>query len=158
MAVTIRDGTRDFAEVGRCSRCLKSDTKTEAMKPAFAFLILLTCLSRTHADELMESYTARLSANDHFSSKGERLESAAAIIRQDRANYHKFNLRDPEDGEDVFFASAGNRALLEKQLERGTSERSALRAVVNGTPLVKVLIFRSDRTGQDYVVVRVVSE
>ena len=147
-----------IAEVRRCYLYLKSDTKTEAMKLAFAFLILLTCLSRAQADELREFYTARLSEKDHFSSKGERLESAAAIIRQDRANYHKFKLRDFEDGEDVFFAGADNRAVLEKQLERGTSERSALRAVVNGTPLVKVLIFRSDRTGQDYVVVQVVSE
>ena len=88
------------------------------MKPAVAFLIFLTCLSRAHADELREFYTTRLSANDHFSSKGKRLESAAAIIRQDRANYHKFKLRDLEDGEDVFFASADNRALLENQLER----------------------------------------
>ncbi len=102
------------------------------------------------AETVRESYVAVLSERDHFSSKGDRLTSAAAIIRQDRANYHKFGKRDPGDGDDRFFASANNREALERLLNRGTSNPSALRAIVNGTPTVTVNIYRS-AGGLDYV-------
>jgi len=108
------------------------------------------------ADELLESYTARLSTRDHFNSGGARLTSAAAIIRQDRANYHKFGKRDAEDEYDRFFASVENRGLMERQLNRGQSDPGVLRAIVRGTPLVQVSIFRSASTGQDYVTVTLV--
>jgi len=49
------------------------------------------------AQEMVESYVAFLSEADHFNSNGERLRSAAAIIRQDRANFHRFGRRDPDD-------------------------------------------------------------
>ena len=39
-------------------------------------------------------YNARLSARDHYNSNGERLRTVAAILRQDRANFHRFNRRD----------------------------------------------------------------
>lgn len=106
------------------------------------------------ADELIEQYVAVLSENDHFNSKGSRLADAAAIIRQDRANYHKFGLRDRGDSGDNFFASASNRDLLERMLNRGTSSRSAINAIVNRTPVVLVQIFKSD-SGQDFVNVSV---
>ena len=57
------------------------------------------------ACDLKESYLARLGPADHFNSSGERLTSAAAIIRQDRANYHQFGKRDEEDDGDDFFGS-----------------------------------------------------
>ncbi len=94
------------------------------------------------AQQLVESYEARLGPGDHFNSNGQRLGSAAAIIRQDRANFHRFNRRDPEDEGDQFFADEGNRAALERMLERGRSSPSAISRVVNGTPLVRVDIFR----------------
>jgi hypothetical protein len=40
----------------------------------------------SHAQQLIGSYVALLSETDHFNSNGQRLTSAAAIIRQDRAN------------------------------------------------------------------------
>jgi hypothetical protein len=63
-----------------------------------------------------ETYYARLSGADHFNSRGQRLKSAAAIIRQDRANYHRFNVRDDEDTGDSYFSSKSNRAALERML------------------------------------------
>jgi len=89
----------------------------------------------------LEVYEARLSAQDHFNSNGERLTTAAAIIRQDRANYHKFALRDPEDEGDSFFASAENRARLEALIARGSVTPRAARAILNGTPLIVVTVF-----------------
>lgn len=101
------------------------------------------------AQSLIESYTARLSEADHFNSNGERLTSPAAIIRQDRANYHKFGVRDPEDEGDGYFSSVANRALMERLLERGRTTGSARRAIVDGTPLVHIEVY--DGPGGAYV-------
>ena len=126
------------------------------MKVALALLAITLFLGvdRARADELIEQYVAVLSESDHFNSKGNRLADAAAIIRQDRANYHKFGLRDRGDSGDNFFASAANRDLLERMLNRGTSSRSAINAIVNRTPVVLVQILKSD-SGQDFVNVSV---
>lgn len=106
------------------------------------------------ADELKEQYVAVLSENDHFNSKGARLKDAAAIIRQDRANYHKYGIRDRGDTGDSFFSDAGNRELLERMLNRGSSSRGAINSIVSGTPVVLVQIFESS-SGHDYVNVSV---
>ncbi len=92
--------------------------------------------------ELLEIYHARLSSDDHFNSRGQRLTNAAAIIRQDRANYHKFGIRDRGDTGDEYFSSKSNRAILERMLRNGNASRSTLRRIVNGTPLVTVKIYR----------------
>ena len=89
----------------------------------------------------IESYTARLSPRDHYNSNGVRLTSAAAIIRQDRANFYVYGMRDSEDEPDSFFSNKGNRARLEEMLENGRATRDALYRVVNGTPLIRVDIY-----------------
>jgi hypothetical protein len=96
------------------------------------------------AQQLIASYVARLSVTDHLNSNGQRLTSAAAIIRQDRANFHRFRIRDPEDQDDPFFADQGNREALEQMLERGRAEPGVIERIVNGTPLIRVEIFRSN--------------
>lgn len=117
-----------------------------------ALVCLLGAAPLRAEDKLIESYTARLSVQDHFSSTGTRLNTAAAVIRQDRANYHKFGKADPEDGGDAYFAGAAAREALERLLERGRSTRGVLNAIVNGTPLVSVSIYRSEG-GAFYVTV-----
>ncbi|MCE1237777.1 MAG: hypothetical protein LWW93_15615 [Hyphomicrobiales bacterium] len=97
------------------------------------------------AQQLIESYTARLSRADHFNSYGERLSSPAAIIRQDRANFHKFGVRDSEDEGDRYFSDMANRALMERLLERGRTTGAARRAIVNGTPLIRVDVYDGPR-------------
>ena len=97
------------------------------------------------AQQLIESYSARLSSVDHFNSNGERLTSPAAIIRQDRANFHKYGIRDPEDENDRFFADMANRALMERLIERGRTSRSARNAIVNGTPVIHVDLYDGPR-------------
>lgn len=100
----------------------------------------LTAASR--AQELVESYVAFLSETDHFNSNGQRLTSAAAIIRQDRANFHRFGIRDRQDEKDSFFADAGNRESLEHMLENGQAAPGVISRIVNGTVLIRVDIYR----------------
>lgn len=105
------------------------------------------------AGELIESYVAQLSSADHFNSNGERLTTVAAIIRQDRANFHRFGIRDSLDESDDFFEDKDNRALMEKFISRGRISKEARNAIVNGTPVIRVDIFREE--GGDYIDVSV---
>jgi hypothetical protein len=101
---------------------------------------------------LIGSYNAWLSRADHYNSSGQRLTSAAAIIRQDRANFHKFGIQDPGDESDSYFDNVNNRAVLEQMLNDGTSDPGVLRQIVNGNVMIHVDIYRSRHHG-DYVVV-----
>jgi len=98
----------------------------------------------SNAQQLIGNYTALLSEADHFNSRGQRLATAAAVIRQNRANFHRFGIRSPEDQDDPFFASEGNRAALEQMLDRGRADPGIIERIVNGPPvLVRVDIFRN---------------
>ena len=90
----------------------------------------------------VEVYRARLSEQDHFNSNGERLRTVAGVIRQDRANFHRFGMRDREDTDDDFFASADNRQRLEELLLRGTISGRDRAEILNGDPLVVVRVYR----------------
>ena len=104
--------------------------------------------------QLLESYVALLSERDHFNSNGQRLTTAAAIIRQNRANFHRFGLRNPGDEGDRFFADEGNRATLERLLEHGRAEPGVISRIVNGTPLVRVEVWQG--TTGPFIVVTLV--
>lgn len=87
-------------------------------------------------------YEARLGTGDHFNSRGVRLTDAYDIIRQDRANYHKFGVRDPDDQGETVFVDPGARALIPAGIKRGCCPLDAREraAVLNGTPKIKVWV------------------
>ena len=95
------------------------------------------------AAQELDRYQARLSPADHYNSNGQRLREAAQIIRQDRANVHRFGKRDPEDQLDSFFASKANRARMEAMLRNGSADPGVRSAIVNGTPLIEVIIYQN---------------
>jgi hypothetical protein len=102
-----------------------------------------TCMPMiAQAQQLIGSNVALLSEADHFNSNGQRLTSAAAIIRQDRANFHRFGIKDPQDEDDAFFADEANRAALEQMLERGRADPGVISRIVNSTVLIRVDIYR----------------
>ena len=121
------------------------------------FLCLLLGAPAAHADYLC-SYQARISGRDKFNSKGTPVvsginkSSVAAAIRQDRANYHMWNVRDDEDTGDCAFASTKNRERLQNMLLRGNISKRAMREIYSGTPLIQVDVYT------DYVNVRLVDE
>ena len=117
-------------------------------------LIAGLSFSSLQADELEDEYIARLGDADHYSSSDEKLESVAEIIRQDRANFHKFKIRDEEDESDSFFKSADNRAAMEKLLSRVNFSKSDTRIIFNYTPTIRVRLYTSDETGRKYLTVK----
>ena len=114
--------------------------------------LLMAAATPAAAAELIGGYNAFLSSADHFNSSGERLTSAAAIIRQDRANFHKFGVRDDQDEDDDYFGDVDNRAALERMLNDGNSDSGVLRRIVNSNVMIHVDIYRVHHRG-DYVVV-----
>ncbi len=109
--------------------------------------IVLVPVAPVQADELLETYVARLGPDDHFNSRGKRLDHAWQILRQDRANYHRFGVRDRLDEGDSFFASKKNRAIAEGMLRRGTIDPGLARSIVTGNVTVVVEIWGRGTTG-----------
>jgi len=111
---------------------------------AAAGLLLASALgtSAAKADDMLGSYVARISERDHQASDGFPLDSAAQMVRQDRANWHKFHRRDSDDEGDDWFRSNDDRADLQRMLERGGAMSSSTRrAIVNGEPLIQVDVY-----------------
>ncbi|MDR6818877.1 hypothetical protein J2X76_004059 [Neorhizobium sp. 2083] len=118
----------------------------------FAAVILAATMFGAHAaraDQLIEEYNAFIGEDDLYNSSNARLQEPWQIIRQDRANFHRFGVSQRGDQSDSFFADAGNRELVERMISRGTIERSARSAIVRGNVMINVRIFRGPRG--DYV-------
>ncbi|TPJ14971.1 hypothetical protein FJW04_15185 [Mesorhizobium sp. B2-7-3] len=96
------------------------------------------------ADDMLGSYVARISDRDHQASDGYALDGAAQMVRQDRANWHKFHRRDGDDEGDAWFRTNDQRADLQRMLERpGAMSSSTKRAIVNGEPLIQVDVYEN---------------
>ena len=117
-------------------------TVSKAMAVAGLMAAIALGASTARADDMLGSYVARISDRDHRASDGYPLSSAAQMVRQDRANWHKFHRRDSDDQGDSWFRSDGSRADLQRMLERGGAMSSATRrAIVNGEPLIEVDVY-----------------
>jgi hypothetical protein len=88
-------------------------------------------------DVFHQVYKAKLSERDHFNSSGKRLNTAIAILRQDRANFHEFNIKDAEDESDETFTNKEARAYMEKTV---SMSKKTERVILDGTPVVQVEI------------------
>jgi hypothetical protein len=109
-----------------------------------AALLFAALLRPAAASQLIESYTAFLGSADHFSSTGTRLTTAAQVVRQDRANFHKFGIRDPQDTYEPLFADVNQREYLEQMLERGHASPATLDRIVNSFVLIRVDVYADD--------------
>lgn len=101
------------------------------------------------ADELIESYGAYIGQDDLYNSANERLTQPWQIIRQDRANVHRFGIRQPADELDSFFASPRNRELAERMIQAGHIDGAAARRLVRGDVTIEVQIWRGPQG--DYI-------
>ncbi len=101
------------------------------------------------ADELIESYGAYIGQDDLYNSSNERLTQPWQVIRQDRANVHRFGVRQPGDDLDGFFASPRNRELAERMIRSGQINGQAARLLLNGDVQIHVEIWRGG--GGDYI-------
>lgn len=107
----------------------------------FTVLGTLFAGSASAQGRVLAEYTARIGPDDHFNSAGDRLDTVAAILRQDRANMHRFDLADEEDESDDYFVDAQTRGLFEWLTSRGLARPDTRREIINGNPLVRVTVY-----------------
>lgn len=102
--------------------------------------------------ELIESYVAHIGRRDLMNSNGARLNEPWQILRQDRANFHRFGIQDADDEWDSFFGNTNNRAAFENMLRNGSISPQAARDIVRGGATVLVEIYGSGNVGRSVVV------
>ncbi|MBL0373091.1 hypothetical protein JJB09_13735 [Rhizobium sp. KVB221] len=103
--------------------------------------ILLGSTSAAYADQLVDQYNAYIGQDDLYNSNGERLTQPWQIIRQDRANFHKFGINQRGDEDDGFFDSVDNRAAAERMIRDGAMTRAARALLLDGDVMINVKIF-----------------
>ncbi|MBX9615593.1 MAG: hypothetical protein K2X25_08360 [Caulobacteraceae bacterium] len=103
--------------------------------------------------QLLDEYVAYIGSRDLRASDGVPLTQAWQVIRQDRANYHRFRVRDRGDEGDSFFGSADNRAIMERMVRNGRMSPSAARAVVSGNVWITVRIYGQGSRGHSVEVI-----
>ena len=104
----------------------------------------LAWIGAASADQYLGTYTARISDQDHHASDGYALDTAPQMVRQDRANWHKFGSGDPEDQDDPWFTTQAARARLERMAGASGAMSSRTRnAIANGTPIIQVDVYRN---------------
>ena len=108
------------------------------------------------ADEIIGSYVAYIGRDDLYNSKGARLTEPWQILRQDRANYHRFGIAQAGDEGDSFFGSIKNRAIMERMIMNGSITSGARSGLLQGGATVFVRIYGVGSRG-NYVKVTVVN-
>lgn len=117
------------------------------MKLLQLFLLALILATPARADDLLGSYVAYIGNDDLYNSRGARLTEPWQILRQDRANFHRFGIAQPGDQSDPFFADLDNRAAMEQMVMNGYINPQAARDLVNGGAMVVVRIYGRGNTG-----------
>lgn len=84
--------------------------------------------------ESVGSYRTTLGASDMQNSSGLRLTDFCAIVQQDRANYHRFGIRDPGDQGDPHFANRSNRSKIAGNCTFANRDAAMVRDIENGIP------------------------
>ncbi len=106
---------------------------------AAGVLVALPATAQACRGDFLGAYNTTISRRDLFASDGLRLTGVGAILQQDRANYHRFRLRDRGDGYDDLFLSAESRALIPRWLHEVSPGARA--GILRGRAYVNVRVF-----------------
>ena len=117
------------------------------MKRIIAGLLAACLAAPLAAQELIGQYTAYIANDDLYNSSGARLSEPWQVLRQDRANYHRFGIRQPGDQWDPWFGDIDNRAAMERMVMQGRIDPVARRNLVNGGAIVEVFIYGRNGVG-----------
>lgn len=120
---------------------------------AMAAISVMAGATAARADDLIAGYSAYIGQDDLYNSNGARLTEPWQVIRQDRANVHKFGIRQPGDESDGFFGSVRNRELAETMIRRGAISADAANLLLNGDVRITVEVWRG--SGGDYLNINV---
>jgi hypothetical protein len=107
-------------------------------------LVFGSLASALHAQEWnqLAYYLAYIGPEDMRSSKGQPVTTVGGVLQQDRANFHRFGIRHPQDESDPIFANQALRARIPEMAMAGGNARGDLASMArNGQPfLVNVFV------------------
>ncbi len=106
-----------------------------------ALMLALVVPVPLQAQTLIAEYQAYIGPNDLYNSNGQRLTEPWQVLRQDRANYHRFNIWDNGDEWDPVFSRFDTRAQFEQLIRRGRIDPQARRMIMQGGALVHVRVY-----------------
>jgi len=109
-------------------------------------IVALTALSfSANAQTPLGGYSAFIGTEDLYNSSGTRLKDAVQILRQDRANVHRFGIVHPNDEKDPWFFQPEARAAMEGMFRNGGGIPASIqRAILQGNVPVYVTIYTED--------------
>jgi hypothetical protein len=108
---------------------------------SLAVALTLALTAPAAAQTYMGTYTAWIGQQDLYNSNGVRLTEPWQIIRQDRANYHRFNRRDAGDAGDAWFHNADARAALEQAVMNYGLDPASRQMILQGGAWVQVDLY-----------------
>ena len=110
--------------------------RNQLLNKTFASLItasLMLLTTPVFAEDVIAEYLTWLDVKDTVNSKGVKLASFGAVLAQDRANYHRFGIRQDLDMSDPVFSDREMRARLPHWYKAGEPvEAYILQDVMNG--------------------------
>ena len=100
----------------------------------FAAVLLAFCLAApVSAQQKMAEYFAMISREDMRNSSGAPLGDFCAIIAQDRANFHRYGIRQELDQSDPIFGAREMRALIPQICAVREGHEYVAASVLSGT-------------------------
>lgn len=99
---------------------------------AAALALSLAAVTPAAAQDLLGGYFAFIGYEDMHSSKGVRLQDFCGILQQDRANYHKFGIRQQYDEGDPWFTTLAARQKIAADCRIGAGSEYIPGAVLRG--------------------------
>ncbi len=111
------------------------------MRLIAGLILMLSLALPAAAQDLLASYSAYIGRADLHNSRGERLTEPWQILRQDRANFHRFGIRQSADEWDPIFGSMDARAQFERLIRAGRMDPRARRMILNGDATVYVDVY-----------------
>ncbi len=120
---------------------------TRAASASLLLAAMMATATAASAQEIIGTYTAEIGRADLFNSEGQRLTAPWQVLRQDRANYHRFGISQVGDQWDPLFADADNRAAMEQMVMNGYMDPQAARDIMAGGATVIVTIYGSGGIG-----------
>ncbi|MEQ9241444.1 hypothetical protein [Roseovarius indicus] len=115
---------------------------------AAALALAIPAAMPAAAQQLIGAYTAFIGTDDLYNSSGARLTQPWQVLRQDRANYHRFGIRHAGDEWDPFFGSIDNRAAMERMIMNGSMDPIARQNLLQGGATVFVRIYGAGGVGR----------
>lgn len=120
-----------------------------SMKCGIASIVIGAAMtSPAAADSLLFQYCAFLSSKDLYTSSGARLTKFGDVLAQDRANFHRFGVRQQFDYDDPGFHTKSARANIPQLYKNGPGASASIkRQVMNGSgyPVCVDVMGRSGR-------------